>query len=92
MNLNNFTIFIDPPAAKELKKLHKKQPAFTNLLIKNIDSLASHPYSGKPLKGDRKGCYSLRRGVYRIIVMGQSLGESVAAGFSLRNVVDDNAT
>jgi len=25
-------------------------------------------------------------------VMGQSLGESAAAGFSLRNVVDDNTT
>ncbi|MCX5692323.1 MAG: type II toxin-antitoxin system RelE/ParE family toxin [Candidatus Omnitrophica bacterium] len=67
MSLNNFTILIDPPASKELKKLHKTQSTLIHLLIKDIDNLASQPYSGKPLKGDKKGCYSLRHGEYRII-------------------------
>lgn len=67
MNSGNFTIEIDPPAKKELKKLSLTQRSLSEHLIKAIDSLALHPFQGKPLKGNKKGCYSLRYDVYRII-------------------------
>ena len=34
---------------------------------KFINCLSGNPYYGKPLKGNKKGCYSLRVGEYRII-------------------------
>ena len=67
MSSSNFTIAVDPRASKDLKKLRKAKPELIHLLIKAIDTLTSQPYSGKPLKGDKKGCYSLRQGEYRII-------------------------
>ena len=36
-------------------------------LTKTIDSLIVNPFQGKPLTGNKKGCYSLREGDYRII-------------------------
>lgn len=50
-----------------LKNLTALTEKFASLLALHIDSLAKHPFSGKPLKGDKKGCYSLRYGDYRII-------------------------
>ena len=62
-----FNIVIDPPAVKELKKIKKSIPQTFSRLIKSIDSLASDPFQGKPLQGNKKGCYSFREGDYRII-------------------------
>lgn len=67
MNSGNFTIEIDPPAAKELKNLTHTKREIIEHLIKAIDSLAFHPFQGKPLKGNKKGCYSLRYHAYRVI-------------------------
>ena len=36
-------------------------------LIRAIDSLPAHPYAGKPLKGPKRGSFSLRVGDSRII-------------------------
>ena len=62
-----FNIVIDSSAVKELKKLKKSVPPVFSRLIKTIDSLANSPLNGKPLQGNKKGCYSLREGDYRII-------------------------
>ena len=62
-----FEIVVDPPAARDLKKFKRTHPRLLIDLIKLIDSLAFSPYQGKPLKGDKKGCYSLRENDYRII-------------------------
>lgn len=67
MNSGKFSIKIDPKAIRDLKKLRTSNPSFTNRIIKLIDSLASNPFSGKPLKGEKHGCCSLRCGDYRII-------------------------
>ena len=67
MSSSNFAILIDTKAGKDLKRLRKIHPEISHLLIKDIDDLAFQPYSGKALKGDKKGCYSLRQGDYRII-------------------------
>ena len=67
MNSNKFGIEVDPKAGRDLKKLRNTNLTLTNRIIKLIDTLSSHPFSGKPLKGEKCGCYSLRTGDYRII-------------------------
>ena len=62
-----FNIVVDPSAVKELKKIKKGVPQVFSRLIKSIDSLATDPFEGKPLQGNKKGCYSLREGDYRVI-------------------------
>jgi len=62
-----FDIVIDPSALKELKKIKKGNPQISSRLIKSIDALEHDPFHGKPLQGNKKGCYSLREGDYRII-------------------------
>ncbi len=63
----NYRIEFDNQAAKDIKKLHRSHPKIISKIIRLIDSLSSHPYQGKPLKGKNKGCYSLRQADYRII-------------------------
>lgn len=67
MSSDRFSIKIDPKAARDLKKLRNSNPSFINRIVKLIDFLASNPFSGKPLKGEKHGCYSSRCGDYRII-------------------------
>jgi len=67
MSSKKFTIEFDTKAAKEFKKLCRNNPAICSRLIKTIDSLTLNPFQGKPLTGNKKGCYSLREGDYRII-------------------------
>jgi len=67
MDSKKFTIEFDPKAAIELKKLCRNNPSLISRLTKAIDSLISSPFQGKPLTGNKKGCYSLREGDYRII-------------------------
>ena len=62
-----FNIVIDPPAVRELKKIKKGVPPVFFRLIKIIDVLAKDPFDGKPLQGNKKGCFSLREGDYRVI-------------------------
>jgi len=66
--MNSFNIVIDPQAEKDLKKIRRSNPKLLSRLINTVDSLIHSPYQGKPLKGDKKGCYSLREADdYRII-------------------------
>ncbi len=67
MNSSKFRIEVDPKAARDLKKLWRTNLALTKRIIKLIESIPSNPSLGKPLKGDKQGCYSLRSGDYRII-------------------------
>ncbi len=62
-----YSIVVDPPALKELKKIKKGVPQIFSRLIKSIDALANDPFEGKPLQGNKKGCYSLREGDYRVV-------------------------
>ena len=62
-----FNIVVDPPALKELKKIKKGVPQVFSRLVKSIDNLAHNLFYGKPLQGNKKGCYSLREGDYRVI-------------------------
>ena len=67
MNFTKFRIVVDPPAAKDLKRLHRTHRDISKHIVSCIDSLTSSPFCGKPLKGNKKGCYSLRYSDYRII-------------------------
>ena len=67
MSSSSWTIVVDPPAANDLKKLHRQHHSTLPQLIHAIDTLPSHPYAGKPLKGDKHGSYSLRVGDFRVI-------------------------
>ena len=62
-----YNIVIDLPALKELKKIKKGVPQIFFRLVKSIDALSHDPLSGKSLHGNKKGCYSLREGDYRVI-------------------------
>lgn len=66
--MSSFNVVIDPAAGRDLKKLRRSNPNLFHLLSKAIDSLGLDPYQGKALKGNKKGCYSLReQDDYRII-------------------------
>jgi len=67
MTLRKFRIEFDTKAAREFKKLYRNNPSIVSRLIKSIDSLIAAPFKGKPLTGNKKGCYSLREGDYRVI-------------------------
>jgi len=67
MSYASFRIEVDPKADRELKKLQRTHPAIVDKLIRLIDGLPADPYQGKPLKGAKQGCYSLRFRDYRII-------------------------
>ncbi len=62
-----FNIVVDPPVFKELKKIKMGVPHVFSRLFKSIDALANNPFAGKSLQGNKKGCYSLREGDYRVI-------------------------
>ena len=63
----NFSIEFGTSAVRDLKKLIKSNRGLAIRLSKLIDSLAADPYQGKSLKGNLKGCYSLRFTDYRVI-------------------------
>ncbi len=64
---SEFKIELGSQATRDLKKLYYYNRKICLSLAKHINSLTKNPFSGKPLKGDKKGCYSLRCGDYRII-------------------------
>ena len=67
MGLRKFIIEFDPKSDREFKKLCRNNATLIPRLTKAIDSLILHPFQGKPLAGNKKGCYSLREGDYRVI-------------------------
>jgi mRNA interferase RelE/StbE len=67
MNSAEYEIKFDARAAKDFRRLKQRVPAIIPQLIEVVDAFSFNPYSGKPLKGNKKGCYSCRSGDYRII-------------------------
>ncbi|PIP16622.1 MAG: hypothetical protein COX46_01115 [bacterium (Candidatus Ratteibacteria) CG23_combo_of_CG06-09_8_20_14_all_48_7] len=67
MKSADFQIKFDTRAARDLRKLRQKSAVIIPSLIRTINSLPTDPYQGKPLKGNKRGCYSCRVGDYRII-------------------------
>ena len=64
---SNWAVVVDSRAAQDLKKLHRQHHPILPQLLRAIETLASQPYEGKPLKGDKYGSHSLRVGDFRII-------------------------
>jgi mRNA-degrading endonuclease RelE of RelBE toxin-antitoxin system len=61
-----WTLKLSPQASAFYEGLtgkHKKQ------MSNAFDRLAQDPYQGKPLKGELKGYWSFRVGVYRILYL-----------------------
>lgn len=67
MSSASFRIDVDPRAARDVKRLRRTHPEILTELIRLIDALPAEPFQGKPLKGQKQGCYSLRYRDYRII-------------------------
>ncbi|MCX5699842.1 MAG: type II toxin-antitoxin system RelE/ParE family toxin [Candidatus Omnitrophica bacterium] len=67
MDSKKFTIEFDPKEAKEFRKFYRNNPSLIPRISRAIDSLILSPLQGKSLTGNKKGCYSLREGDYRII-------------------------
>ena len=64
---SDFEIVVDAQAARDLKHLARTHNQHLPRIRKAIDSLGGSPYEGKPLKGSKAGCYSLREGGFRIV-------------------------
>ena len=64
---SEFAVVIDAQAARDFKQLAKIHHPILPRIKREIDSLAGDPYRGKPLKGAKHGCYSLREGDFRVI-------------------------
>lgn len=67
MPSSSWRVVVDQGAAYDLKKFRQQHHAILPRILRAIDSLVQQPYAGKPLKGQKRGCYSLRVGDFRII-------------------------
>jgi len=67
MNSAKFQIIADTSAARDLKRLQRSHRDMSRCIISLINSLSFAPRRGKALKGNKKGCYSLRCDDYRVI-------------------------
>lgn len=67
MQSSSYKIVVDPVAGKDITQLNKSDRKLARKIVNVIDKLTTEPTIGKPLKGDKKGCCSLRTGDWRII-------------------------
>jgi len=54
-------------AEKELHELFRGNKEIYSKIKSELLNLSENPFKGKPLVGDKKGCFRLRVGDYRII-------------------------
>jgi mRNA interferase RelE/StbE len=59
-----FEVKFAPRFLKEIKALDREVQV---RILREINSLKTNPYVGKPLRGEWKGVYSLRIGDYRVL-------------------------
>lgn len=62
-----FQVRLTRQAEKAFDSLMRSQPAMGRRVAQAIDLIAKDPNSGIPLRGDLKGLFKYRVGVYRII-------------------------
>lgn len=62
-----YTVKLTRQAEKSFHQLMNSQPALGRRMAHMIDELGRNPNMGIPLKGDLKGVYKYRIGVYRIL-------------------------
>ncbi len=67
MSLSEYSILTSSHVRKDLKKIERSSKKSLQQILQIINSLPNDPLQGKPLKGSKQGCYSLRQGDYRII-------------------------
>ncbi len=60
----NYEIRVTPSFSKKIKSL---ETATQIKILGEINVLKTDPFAGKPLRGDWKGVYSLRIGMYRVL-------------------------
>lgn len=62
-----YTVRLTCQAEKAFDRLMRSQPAMGARVAAAIDQIAGNPDSGVPLRGDLKGLFKYRVGVYRIL-------------------------
>lgn len=62
-----YQLVLTKQAEKAFDQLMKSQPKMGARVAKALDLLTKNPESGIPLRGELKGLYKYRVGVYRII-------------------------
>ncbi len=62
-----YTVKLTRQAGKAFDQLMRSQPAMGQKVAQAIDRLAADPELGIPLRGDLKGLFKYRIGVYRIL-------------------------
>ena len=66
--MKSYDVIINPKAQKQLKKMDYIQAKSINKWIeKNLIGCSNPYFSGKPLKGNKKGLWRYRVGCYRIL-------------------------
>lgn len=66
--MKKYKVIINPKAQKQLKKMDYIQAKSINIWIeKNLIGCINPYFSGKPLKGNKKGLWRYRVGCYRIL-------------------------
>lgn len=64
---SDYEIVFDHRAEKDIKHLWRGNPNVYFTIRNAIDNLSQKPFSRKALKGKKKGCYSLKKGKFRVI-------------------------
>jgi mRNA interferase RelE/StbE len=59
-----YEVRFTPSFSKNIRVLGREDQV---KVFREINILKTDPYAGKPLRGDWKGVYSLRVGVYRVL-------------------------
>ena len=62
-----YTVKLTRQAEKTFDHLMKSQPMMGKRIAQAIDQIAKNPHSGIPLRGDLKGLFKYRVGVYRLL-------------------------
>lgn len=63
-----YQVVVSEKAKKELSKIDKTQAKMIwDWLCKKLDGCSNPHFSGKPLKGDKKGLWRYRVGRYRLL-------------------------
>ena len=62
-----YTVKLTRQAEKAFDRLIQSQPVMGARVAQAIDEIARHPDLGIPLRGDLKGVFKYRIGVYRIL-------------------------
>ena len=64
-----YNVELSNQAERVIRRMAEREPALYQRVANAVDDLQHDPHQGKPLKGELKGRYSYRVGIYRIVYL-----------------------